>query len=195
MLADVAIHRKSITVAFNGAELLRLASQAGQANVSIPRHVRSCSGMPPWISRGAERSVTAQSQPEVRRSLERHSITNTVTDQEYAALRDQVSMPNGPGITLPQYIRTRCGFRVRYVSNPNTSDREEDEAWEILDRLGLNADSHFEGYRPDHGLHCYRGDAKLSITRFSSSWMCPARINPTALRPSSAVRSYGRHAP
>jgi hypothetical protein len=142
----VAIHRKAITVAFNGAELLRLASQAGQANVSIPGLVRSCCGMPPWISRGAERSGTAQSQPEVHRALERHSITITVTDQEYAALRDQASLPNGPGITLPQYIRTRCGFRVRYASNPNTPDRdcEEDEAWEILDRLGLNADRYFE---------------------------------------------------
>ena len=82
---------------------------------------------------------------EVRRALARHSITITVTDLEYAALRDQASMPNGPGITLPQHVRTRCGFRVSYASNPNTPDRdhEEDEAWEILDRLGLKADDYF----------------------------------------------------
>ena len=82
----------------------------------------------------------------VRRALERLTITFTVTPEEYAALHDQASLPNGPGITVPQYVRTRCGFPVRYVSNPNTPDRdrEEDEAWEILDRLGLKADDYFE---------------------------------------------------
>ena len=147
ILRDVAIRRRAVTVAFNGAELLRLAARAREAHVSIPAYVRTCCGLPGWISRGAERSNALPPTPEVRRALERHSITITVTDEEYAALRDQASLPNGPGITLARYVRTRCGFRVRYVSNPNTLDRdaEEDEAWEILDRLGLNADSYFEG--------------------------------------------------
>lgn len=134
-------------MAFNGAEVLRLAARASEAHVSIPAYVRTCCGLPGWISRGAERSNGLPPTPEVRRALERHSITITVTEEEYAALRDQASLPNGPGITLAQYVRTRCGFRVRYVSNPNTLDRdaEEDEAWEILDQLGLKADDYFEG--------------------------------------------------
>ena len=142
----MAIRRKGVTVAVNGAELLRLASRAREAHVSIPAHVRMQCGLPPWISRGAERGDVAPPQPAVRRALERHTISIQLTEPEYAALKAEASLPKGPGITVSQYVRTRCGFRVRYVSNPRTTDRdiEEDEAWEILDRLGLNADDYFD---------------------------------------------------
>jgi len=54
--------------------------------------------------------------------------------------------PPGAATLAPSLAATNR-FPVRYVSNPNTPDRdrEEDEAWEILDRLGLNADSYFDG--------------------------------------------------
>lgn len=63
--------------------------------------------------------------------------------------RERASLPNGPGLMVPQYVRTLCGFPVRYTSMPRTEDRdrEEDQAWEILDRLGLNADAYFEEWR------------------------------------------------
>ena len=45
---------------------------------------------------------------------------------------------------------TRLGLSVRWTSNPNTEerDREEDDAWERLRRLGLDPKKYF----PDEGL-------------------------------------------
>ena len=140
------LHRVPVTAAFNGAEYYDLHAGATAAGITIPAHVRTRCGLPPWISRGREMTKGTPPAKQLK-ALDRVTVTIMVTDQEYAALRDQASMPNGPGITVPQYIRSRCGFRVRYASNPNTPDRdrEEDEAWEILDRLGLKADDYFEG--------------------------------------------------
>ena len=83
----------------------------------------------------------------MRRALERHTISFDVSEEEYATLHGQPSLPSGPGITVAQHVRTRLDLPVRYASNPNTSDRdrEEDLAWEILDQLGLKADDYFEG--------------------------------------------------
>jgi hypothetical protein len=49
-------------------------------------------------------------------------------------------------LSLPQYIRTRCGWQVRQTSLPNTAERdsEEDDAWERLRRLGLEPEKYFE---------------------------------------------------
>ena len=128
--------RKTITLAVNGAELLKLEHDRLAAGArSLPQYVRHLCGLPASVAN-----------LDVRRALERHTISFDVSQEEFAALRDQSSLPNGPGVTVAQYARTRCGFPVRYASNPNTQDRdrEEDEAWEILDQLGLKADDYFE---------------------------------------------------
>ena len=136
--------RIPITAAFNGAELLKAERERVSVSArSLPQWIRYRCGLPAALM--ANGNVEPRDLG-VRRALERHTITFTVTPEEYAGLRDQASFPNGPGITVPQYVRTRCGFRVRHVSNPNTSDRdaEEDEAWEMLDQLGLKADDYFD---------------------------------------------------
>ncbi len=78
-------------------------------------------------------------------ALERVAITISVDDAEWQALEDARS---AAGVfSIPQYIRTRLGFTVRETSLPGTEDRdrEEDEAWERLRRLGLDPEKYFEG--------------------------------------------------
>ncbi len=132
-----------ISMAVNGAELLRLERERVAAGArSLPQYVRHRCGLPAGL---VSNGVVAQDLG-VRRALERHVISFYVTEEEYAALRDQSSLPNGPGITIAQHARTRCDLPVRYVSKPGTQDRdrEEDEAWAILNGLGLAADDYFE---------------------------------------------------
>ncbi len=54
-------------------------------------------------------------------ALDRLSVTITVTETERAEL-DVGS--TAAGISIPQYIRTRCGFEVRWTSLPNTDERD-----------------------------------------------------------------------
>ncbi len=51
-----------------------------------------------------------------------------------------------PGRLSRQYIRTRCGLPVRWVSMPRTEDRdrEEDEAYVILRGLDVDPEPYFE---------------------------------------------------
>jgi len=133
-----------VTIAVNGAELLRLESDRVTAGArSLAQYVRYRCGLPAAVL--ANGHVAAQDLG-VDRAIERHTVSFQLTGPEYAALNDQASLPNGPGLSIPQYVRTRCGLPVRYASMPHTEgrDREEDEAWEILDRLGLNADDYFK---------------------------------------------------
>jgi hypothetical protein len=71
------------------------------------------------------------------------SVTIMVTDTERAELDAEATVA---GLSIPQYVRTRCGLEVRWTSLPGTDDRarEEDDAWQRLQRLGLNPPNYFK---------------------------------------------------
>ncbi len=132
-----------------------MAAKANQANLSVPAYVRNLCKLQPWTSR---RHVVEErccgSQP---MALDRMSVTIWVTEQEWADLREQARASEGLmaggdsvlGLGLPQFLRTLCGFRVRWTSKPNTYERdvEENDAIELLHRLGLDTKDYFpEGY-------------------------------------------------
>ncbi len=52
-------------------------------------------------------------------------------------------------LSIPQYIRTVLGFGVRQYSNPGTEawHREEDEAWRVLQKAGLDQRPYFPDER------------------------------------------------
>jgi len=140
---DVAVKRKAITISINGAEYLELDARAIQVGLTIPAYVRTRCGFEAWIARGREmqeRAHTADRRPVL--ALERLTVTITVTEDEYAQLAAQT---RAASLSIPQHIRTRCGFEIRWTSAPNTGerDREEDDAWERLQRLGLNPQDYF----------------------------------------------------
>jgi len=135
---------RQISVSVNGAELLRIERERASTGArSRGQYVRYRCGLPAALLANAS---LAPEDLGVRRALERRTISFGVSDQEYASLRDQASLPAGPGLTISQYVRTRLGLPVRHASNLGTSDRdrEEDEAWDILRGLGLQADDYFE---------------------------------------------------
>jgi integrase len=78
--------------------------------------------------------------------LERRTVTMRLTREEHAALTERARLPRGPGLSLPQFIRTLLGFHVRQTSMPGSDQRvrEEDEAWDLLQSLGLNPQDYFE---------------------------------------------------
>jgi hypothetical protein len=154
-MMGVALNRKAITAALNGAEFLELEARAGAARLTMPAYVRTVIGLEPWIARGRE----MQGRLQVARSrrvmaLDRMAVTITVTEAELAALREQAREGQGTtlfgetvrGLSIPQFVRARCGFKVRWTSLPNTGerDREEDDAWKRLERLGLNPQEYFQ---------------------------------------------------
>ncbi|MGB9619281.1 MAG: hypothetical protein ACPL7K_02590 [Armatimonadota bacterium] len=137
------VAKRAVTIAVNGAEYLELVGAAHQAGLTIPAYVRARCGLEPWIARGRE--MYGHPQPVNRMpatALERLSVTITVTEAEHADLRAWAA---DAGLSIPQYIRTQCGFQVRWSSLPNTEEREreEDDAWERLQRLGLNPGEFF----------------------------------------------------
>ncbi len=75
-------------------------------------------------------------------AMDRIGVGLTVTSDEYDELHRQTS---AAGLSVPQYIRTRCEFPVRWSSLPGTQEREqeEDEAWQRLKRLGLKPQEYF----------------------------------------------------
>jgi hypothetical protein len=137
-----ALKRLPIPVAINGAEYYDLLAGATAAGITIQAYVRTRCGLPPWISRGREMANRTQAARDLR-ALARLNITIMVTEEEHAALREQA---RAVGLSIPQYVRTRCGYSVRHSSQPGTEERvnEEDEAWDILRRLGMNADDYFD---------------------------------------------------
>lgn len=132
--------RIAVTMAVNGAEELGLAKDASGLGVTIQSLVLSRCGVQTWR---LEAPARASHRRPVRLALERRTITVYLSPGDHALLKDQSRQA---GLSLPQYIRTRCGLPVRWVSMPGTEDRdrEEDEAWEILRGLGLPADDYFE---------------------------------------------------
>ena len=131
--------RIPVTFAVNGAEELGLAKDARDLGVTIQSFVVSKCGVQTWRLGAPAR---ASHRRPVRLALERRTITVYLSPEDHAALKDQ---SRHAGLSLPQYIRTRCGLPVRWVSMPGTDDRdrEEDEAYVILRGLGLNADDYF----------------------------------------------------
>jgi len=79
-------------------------------------------------------------------ALDRKSITISVNLAEFLELDAAAHVSN---LSVPQYVRTRLGLTVRWTSNPGTEERnrEEDDAWERLQRLGLDPKKYF----PDEG--------------------------------------------
>jgi hypothetical protein len=144
-----ASNRKAVSVPLNGAEYLELDAQASAAGLTLPAYVRTCCGLPPWIARGRE--MAARPRLPSRRpsqALERISVTVVLTGDEHGELQSQ---SRHAGTTIPQYIRTRCGFEIRNTSLPNTPERdaEEDDAWRRIQCLGLDPDDFFP--RSDRG--------------------------------------------
>ena len=141
----MAIKRKPITLSINGAEFMELDVRSREAGLTIPAYVRTRCGLEPWIARGREMQGRALPAGRPVLALDRMPVTITATDEEYASLAAQARLPNGPGLSIPQFVRTRCGFEVRQTSLPNTEerDREEDNAWDRLRRLGLEPKDYF----------------------------------------------------
>ena len=75
-------------------------------------------------------------------ALQRKSLTISVNLAEWLELDAAAKQA---GLSVPQYVRTRLGLSVRQTSNPRTEerDREEDDAWERLQRLGLDPKAFF----------------------------------------------------
>lgn len=136
--------RKSVTIPLNGAEYLELDAKSSEAGLSLPAYVRTCCGLSPWIARGRELESRPRHQPARRPSqaLERMSVTVVMTVDEFGELQRRSCEA---GTTVPQFIRTQCGFEIRNTSLPNTSerDREEDDAWNRLRRLGWDPQAYF----------------------------------------------------
>ncbi len=135
--------KKAVTIPLNGAEYLELEARSAEAGLSLPAFVRTCCDLPAWITRGSE--MAGRPRPAARRptmALERLAVTVVLTEAERITLRAQAREAR---TTLPQYFRTRCGFEIRNSSLPNTieRDREEDDAWERLQRLGLDPQGYF----------------------------------------------------
>jgi hypothetical protein len=135
--------RKSVSIPLNGAEHLELEAKASAAGLTLPACVRSRCGFAPWITRGREmESRLRQTSRRPAHALERMSVTVVLTGEEYAELQ---RLSREAGTTVPQFIRTRCGFEIRNTSLPDTPEREreEDDAWDRLRRLGLDPQSYF----------------------------------------------------
>jgi hypothetical protein len=138
-----ASDRKAISIPLNGAEYLELETKASAKELSLPAFVRSCCGLPPWIARGREMaSRPRQAARRPSQALERLTVTVILTGDEYDGM---LLRSRDAGTTVPQYVRTRCGFEVRNTSLPNTPEREqeEDDAWDRLRRLGLEPQGFF----------------------------------------------------
>jgi len=70
-------------------------------------------------------------------ALDKRQVRFTVDYAEYLELEHLAREAHA---TLQNYIRTQLGLRVRLTARPETDerDRQEDEAWDRLVRLGLD---------------------------------------------------------
>jgi hypothetical protein len=140
----MARHEIAVTIPVNGAEFMWLERACVKDGArSIPQYLRLRCGFPAAL-------VTQAREPSgrpVRTALERRTVTMRLTPEEHAALTDRARLPRGGGLSLPQFIRTLLGFHVRHTSMPGSDQRvrEEDDAWELLQSLGLNPQDYFEG--------------------------------------------------
>jgi hypothetical protein len=134
--------RYPITIAINGAEFLEVAKWAQEMKVTIPACVRTKCGLPPWIYRGGEMVGRASQMQGGVMALDRLAVTIMVTETERGRLQAEARIV---GLSLAQFVRVACGWLVRQTSLPNTEGRyrEEDDAWERLQRLGLEPKNFF----------------------------------------------------
>jgi hypothetical protein len=136
----------AVTIAVNGAEYLELWTAATAAGMSIPAYVTTRCGYQMWRIEAARRrpAPPPRGRP-VRLALERRSVTMHLTPEEYSDLDARDAVPRGPGLPLPQFVRTLLGFEVRFASLPESDERvrEEDDAWQRFQRLGLNPEEYF----------------------------------------------------
>jgi len=136
--------RVAVTFAINGAEELVLVDAAVKLRVSVQTYVMTRCGFDLWrLDAARERPALPPRRRPVRQGLERRSVTIWPTRAQYD---DLYSRSNEPGLSVPQFIRTLCGFRVRWASLPGTEAREEemDDAWDRLQRLGLEPKKYIE---------------------------------------------------
>ncbi|MCC6394689.1 MAG: hypothetical protein IT167_29100 [Bryobacterales bacterium] len=143
MVVVTASDRKALSIPLNGAEYLELDAKSSAIGLSLPAYLRTCCGLAAWIARGRE--MGSRARPASRHptaALERMTVTAVLTRNEHAGLEAQA---REAGTTVPQYIRTRCGFEVRNTSLPDTPEREreEDDAWVRLQLLGLDPQDFF----------------------------------------------------
>jgi len=163
----MALDRRTVSVMLNGAEYLELVAAAERERLSLPALIRLRCGLPAWMARGAERSgrenqvVTRH----IANALDRVQVLVRFSGEEMVGLREKARVATGmlhfagaevQGLNLPQYIRTVLGFHVRWYSNPGSDTRqaEADDAWERLQRLGLEPEKYFAepGLHPDGQL-------------------------------------------
>jgi hypothetical protein len=134
--------RIAISTPFNGAEYLELeAGCAKDGARSLPQYARLRCGLAATLVTKRGSSTESRRIP-VRLALERRTVTITVDGAEHVELDAGATVA---GLSISRYIRTRCGFLVRWSSLPNTEnrDREEDDAWERLQQLGLHPEEYF----------------------------------------------------
>jgi hypothetical protein len=137
----VAITR-AITIPLNGAEFLELEAGSAAASArSLPQYMKLRCGLAAIVVANRAGAGGPSANP-VRQALERRTVTIKITDADFATL-DAASI--AAGLSIPQYVRTRCGLEVRWASQPKTSsrDHEEDDAWDRLKRLGLDPEQYF----------------------------------------------------
>jgi hypothetical protein len=136
----------AVTVAVNGAEYKELTSAASAVGLSVPAYVMTTCGFETWRLEAARNhpAPPPRGRP-VRLALERRTITLHFAPADHAALLARNAIPNGPGLPVPQFIRTLLGFEVRFSSMPESDERvrEVDDAWDRLQRLGLNPEEYF----------------------------------------------------
>jgi len=144
------IRRRTVAIKLNGAEYLELEAGAREAGLTLAAYVRTKAGLSPWLARGIERQQSTAPPGPPRQAghvmaLDRLKFSIETTEEEFTGLLAQAQAHEGWALTVPQYIRTRCGFLVRFTSLPNTEerDREEDDAWDRLRRLGLKPEEYF----------------------------------------------------
>jgi hypothetical protein len=136
----------AITIAVNGAEYMDLCAAASAAGLSLPAYVMTRCGFETWrLDAARDHPAPPPRGRPVRLALERRTVTIHLTAEQYAALDARDSIPNGPGLPIPQFIRTLLGFEVRFSSMPESDERvrEIDDAWDRLQRLGLKPEEYF----------------------------------------------------
>lgn len=104
--------RIAVTIAINGAEELGLAKAASDLGVTIQSFVLTRCGIQAWRLGAPARATHRRP---VRMALDRRSITVYLSPEDHATLK---AHGRQAGLSLPQYMRTRCGYPVRHVSMP-----------------------------------------------------------------------------
>jgi hypothetical protein len=130
--------RLAITVWINGAEEVVLDAKRAEKGLSLPAYLLTAVGYPPAKSRTAKPSRRGP----VHNWFERRSVTVVVSAEVFQNLYWRAIHER---LSIPQYIRTVLGFGVRQYSNPGTAawHREEDEAWHLLRKAGLDPRPYF----------------------------------------------------